>query len=72
MKYTKKSRKKVKDMEKVKKALGKEQKSKKESRTKFCNLEAMRAIYDPQRFSDRLFACLESKKNEKFVWKFVF
>lgn len=72
LKYSKKSRKKIKDLEKVKKALGKEQKVTKENRSKFCNLEAMRAIYDPQKFTDRLYALLESKKNEKFVLKLEF
>jgi len=63
----KKTRKRIKNLEKTKKALTKDQKAKKESRSKFCNLEAIQMIFDPQTYTDRLFGLLESKKNEKFL-----
>uniref|UniRef100_A0A914BXX8 Protein SDA1 n=1 Tax=Acrobeloides nanus TaxID=290746 RepID=A0A914BXX8_9BILA len=66
-KHAKKTRKKAKTLEKTKRAISKESKSKKESQSKFCNLEAMQMLYDPQTFADRLFGCLQSKKNEKFI-----
>ena len=63
----KKTKKRIKNMEKTKKAVTKDQKAKKESRSKFCNLEAIQMIFDPQSYTDRLFGLLESKKNEKFL-----
>jgi protein SDA1 len=67
VKHAKKTRKKAKTLEKTKRAISKESKSKKENQSKFCNLEAMQMLYDPQTFADRLFGCLQSKKNEKFI-----
>lgn len=66
-KATKKTKKRLKNLEKTKKALTKDQKAKKESRSKECNFEALLMLYDPQTFCDKLFGVLESKKNEKFV-----
>ncbi|KAI1724811.1 SDA1 domain-containing protein [Ditylenchus destructor] len=71
LRYGKKTKKRQKEVEKAKRAINKEKKSKKEGRSKYCNLEALRAIYDPQKFADRLFGCLESKKNEKFVFRLL-
>lgn len=51
---------------KAKKLLSSGKKSKKENAAKFCNLLAIRYIYDPQTFTERLFGLLESRKNEKF------
>ena len=65
--FAKKTKKRQKAFEKTKKALTKEEKAKKESRSKYCNLEAMQMLFDPQTFIDRVFGLLESKKNEKFV-----
>lgn len=62
----KKTRKKLKNFEKAKKAISKEKKAKKEGRSKFCNLAAIQSLYDPHAFSERLFGQLESKRNEKF------
>ncbi|VDK55870.1 unnamed protein product [Anisakis simplex] len=62
----KKTRKKTKNFEKAKKAISKEKKAKKEGRSKLCNLLAIQSLYDAQSLSDRLFGCLEAKKNEKF------
>lgn len=72
MKYGKKTKKREKHVDRARKELTKSNKSKKESKSKFCNLEALSAIYDPQKFADRLFGCLEEKKNEKFVIRYLF
>lgn len=66
-KHSKKTRKKTKNLEKAKRVLSKESKAKKEHQSKFCNLEAIQMLYDSQTFSDRLFGCLQAKKNEKFI-----
>uniref|UniRef100_A0A7E4UXG3 Protein SDA1 n=1 Tax=Panagrellus redivivus TaxID=6233 RepID=A0A7E4UXG3_PANRE len=66
-KFVKKTKKRQKNFAKTKKALTKEQKEKKESRSKYCNLQAIQMLFDPQSLIDRLFALLEGKKNEKFV-----
>jgi protein SDA1 len=65
--FAKKTKKRQKAFEKTKKVLNKEEKAKKESRSKYCNLEAIQMLFDPQTFTDRVFGLLESKKNEKFV-----
>uniref|UniRef100_A0AC34R976 Protein SDA1 n=1 Tax=Panagrolaimus sp. JU765 TaxID=591449 RepID=A0AC34R976_9BILA len=66
-KAAKKTKKRIKNLEKTKKLLTKDQKAKKESRSKFCNLEALNMLFDPQTFCDRLFGLLEGRKNEKFI-----
>uniref|UniRef100_A0A1I8EUB8 Protein SDA1 n=1 Tax=Wuchereria bancrofti TaxID=6293 RepID=A0A1I8EUB8_WUCBA len=65
-KAAKKTRKKKERFMKAKKLLSKGKKSKNENAGKFCNLLAIRYIYDPQTFAERLFGLLESRKNEKF------
>ncbi|VDK71487.1 unnamed protein product [Onchocerca ochengi] len=65
-KAAKKTRKKNEKFMKAKKLLNTDRKSKKENAGKFCNLLAIRYIYDPQTFAERLFSLLESRKNEKF------
>ncbi|KAK6108193.1 SDA1 family protein [Brugia pahangi] len=65
-KAAKKTRKKKERYMKAKKLLSKGKKSKNENAGKFCNLLAIRYIYDPQTFAERLFGLLESRKNEKF------
>ncbi|VDO43686.1 unnamed protein product [Onchocerca flexuosa] len=65
-KAAKKTRKKKEKFMKAKKLLNTDRKSKKENAGKFCNLLAIRYIYDPQTFAERLFGLLESRKNEKF------
>lgn len=65
-KAAKKTRKKKEKFMKAKKLLSSNKKSKKENTGKFCNLLAIRYIYDPHTFAERLFGLLESKKNEKF------
>ncbi|EFO28109.1 hypothetical protein LOAG_00368 [Loa loa] len=65
-KAAKKTRKKKERFMKAKKLLNNSKKSKKENAGKFCNLLAIRYIYDPQTFVERLFGLLESRKNEKF------
>lgn len=72
LRYAKKTKKRQKEMEKAKRAIGREKKSKKENRSKFCNMEAINSIYDPQKFADRLFGCLETRKNEKLTFRFIF
>lgn len=62
----KKTRKKKEKFLKAKKLLNSSKRSKKDNNAKFCNLLAIRYIYDPQTFVERLFGLLESKKNEKF------
>uniref|UniRef100_A0A0N4V820 Protein SDA1 n=1 Tax=Enterobius vermicularis TaxID=51028 RepID=A0A0N4V820_ENTVE len=62
----KKTRKKIKMFEKAKKLISKEKNSKKEGRSKDCNLYAIQSLYDPQTFCDRLFALLTCNKNERF------
>ncbi|VIO98316.1 Uncharacterized protein BM_BM6464 [Brugia malayi] len=65
-KAAKKTRKKKERYMKAKKLLSKGKKSKNENAGKFCNLLAIRYIYDPQTFAERLFGLLENRKNEKF------
>lgn len=69
-KYAKKTRKRKRELEKTKKEIGKMGKSQKETRSKYCNLEGIMAIYDPQNFTDKLLGSLEQKKNEKFFIRF--
>ncbi|CAJ0586519.1 unnamed protein product, partial [Mesorhabditis spiculigera] len=64
--HAKKTAKRTKDFEKAKKALNKKRKSKKEGRSRECNLMAIQMIYDPQELSDRLYGLLEQKKVDKF------
>ncbi|CAK5108220.1 unnamed protein product [Meloidogyne enterolobii] len=70
-KYTKKTRKRKKQLEEAKKKIQKEKKATKRgdklTRSQ-CNLEAIRSIYDPQKFADKLFGLLVGhKRNEKYV-----
>lgn len=70
-KYTKKTRKRKKQLEEAKKRVGRDKKATKRgdklTRSQ-CNLEAIRSIYDPQKFSDRLFGLLVGhRRNEKYV-----
>ncbi|KAL3985308.1 SDA1 family protein [Acanthocheilonema viteae] len=65
-KAAKKTRKKKEKFMKAKKVLSGSKKSKKENAGKFCNLLAIRYIYDPQTFAERLFGLLENRRNEKF------
>ncbi|PAV66211.1 hypothetical protein WR25_11757 isoform A [Diploscapter pachys] len=64
--HAKKTRKRTKNLEKVKKAIDKKKKAKKEGRSKECNLFAIQSLYDPQQFVDRLFGMLEGKKVDRF------
>jgi len=68
----KKTKKRQKQFEKAKKSISKEKKSKKDGRSKECNLLAIQSLFDPQEFADRLFGMLEQKKVEKFEVRFVF
>ncbi|CAD5223396.1 unnamed protein product [Bursaphelenchus okinawaensis] len=70
--HTKKTKKRAKQLEDAKKAINKEKKKKKEKNRKNCNLEAMRMLYDPQTLCERLFAALESKKNERYVVRLLY
>ncbi|VDK80679.1 unnamed protein product [Litomosoides sigmodontis] len=70
-KAAKKTRKKKEKFMKAKKLLSNGKKSKKENAAKYCNLLAIRYIYDPQTFAERLFSLLESKKNEKFEMRLL-
>uniref|UniRef100_A0A915LQP3 Protein SDA1 n=1 Tax=Meloidogyne javanica TaxID=6303 RepID=A0A915LQP3_MELJA len=70
-KYTKKTRKRKKQLEEAKKKIQKEKRATKRgdklTRSQ-CNLEAIRSIYDPQKFADKLFGLLVGhKRNEKYV-----
>lgn len=72
MKYGKKKHKHENLLNRAKKEVIKSKKSKKESKSKFCNLEALSTIYDPQKIVDRLFKCLNERKNEKFEIRLFF
>ncbi|CAG9539318.1 unnamed protein product [Cercopithifilaria johnstoni] len=65
-KAAKKTHKKKEKFMKAKKLLSNNRKSKKENAGKLCNLVAVRYLYDPQTFAERLFGLLENRKNEKF------
>lgn len=71
-KHSKKTRKRKKELDQAKKSICQEKKSKREKSARLCNLEAIRSIYDPQRFADRLFSQLGGRrKNEKYAIRFV-
>uniref|UniRef100_A0A914GW19 Protein SDA1 n=1 Tax=Globodera rostochiensis TaxID=31243 RepID=A0A914GW19_GLORO len=67
--HAKKTRKRKKHLEQAKKVIGAQRKKEQRPKEyKQCNVEAIRVIYDPQRFADRLFATLEGRRrNEKYA-----
>jgi hypothetical protein len=69
--HAKKTKKRRKMLEDVKKAATRKKKLKKGTSQKQCNLEAIRLLHDPQSVADRLFGLLEAKKNERFALRLL-
>ena len=71
VRHAKKTRKRQKGLDKVKREAGRAMKLSAKQRdkqsAKFCNWEAINSLYDAQKFADRLYACLAGKRNEKFI-----